>query len=111
MQKFMVLYMAPARVIAKWMQKPESERKEADTKMRADWDAWMKEHSSLIKETSAAGKTKRVSASGVTDVANDIMLYSIVEGESPEAVAEVFASHPHLGIPEATIEVMSVRSM
>ena len=56
--------------------------------------------------TEAGGKTKRVTASGVSDTRNDIMLYSFVEAESHEAAANAFENHPHLQIPQASIEVM-----
>lgn len=111
MQKFLVMYLAPAVEMAEWMKKPEAERKEEERKMMADWQAWMKEHAAMIKETSAAGKTTRITKQGVTDAANDLMLYSIVEGDSAESIAELFKSHPHFGIPGASIEVMPVRPM
>jgi hypothetical protein len=111
MQKFLVMYMAPAAEMAEWMKKPAAERKETEEKMMAEWQAWMKEHASMIKETNAAGKTARITEAGVADAANDLMLYSIVEGESAEAVAEAFAKHPHLGMPHASIEVMPIRPM
>ena len=111
MKNFTVIYMAPASTIEEWMKKPEAQRKDADTKMRADWDAWMKAHADTILNTIALGKTKRVSASGIEDVKNDMMLSSYVQGESAEAVAAVFKDHPHFGIPGATIEIMEVRPM
>ncbi len=103
--------MAPASVIEEWMKKPEAERKNEDDKMRADWNAWMSAHSDTVLNTIALGKTKRVSANGVEDVKNDMMLSSYVQAESSEAIAEVFKDHPHFGIPGATIEIMEARSM
>jgi len=103
--------MAPVAVIAEWMQKPEAERKEAEAKMRAEWDAWMAAHKDAVLNTIALGTTKRVSEAGVEDVKNDMMMSSYVQGESAEAVAEMFKGHPHFGIPGATIEIMEVRQM
>ncbi len=103
--------MAPASTIEEWMKKPEAERKDSETKMKAAWDEWMKGHASTVLNTIALGKTKRVSASGVENVKNDMMLSSYVQGESAEAVAEVFKDHPHFGIPGATIEIMEARQM
>lgn len=103
--------MAPASVIEEWMKKPEAERKNEDEMMRADWNAWMSAHSDTVLNTIALGKTKRVSANGVEDVKNDMMLSSYVQAESSEAIAEVFKDHPHFGIPGATIEIMEARSM
>ncbi len=93
------------------MKTPQADREVQEKQMKADWDAWMAAHASLIKETKAAGKTKRVTSAGVVDARNDIMMYSIVEAESHEAAAEAFVGHPHFTIPEATIEVMAIRSM
>ncbi len=103
--------MAPASIIEEWMKKPEAERKEAEATMKADWDAWVLAHKDSILNTIGLGKTKRVSASGVEDVKNDMMMSSYVQGESVEAVAELFKNHPHFTIPEATIEIMEARQM
>ena len=77
--------------------------------MQADWGRWMHEHAGMISDTAAGGKTKRVTASGVSDTKNDILMYSFVEAESHEAAAKVFENHPHLRIPQSSIEVMYVR--
>jgi hypothetical protein len=37
-----------------------------------------------------------------------MMLYAIVEAESHEAAAKTFEGHPHLQIPQASIEVMEI---
>jgi hypothetical protein len=111
MKNFTVIFMAPAAAIVEWMQKPEAERKDEEAKMKADWDTWMAAHKDTVLNTIALGKTKRVSASGVEDVKNDMMLSSYAQGESAEAVAEVFKDHPHFGIPGATIEIMEARQM
>ena len=111
MKNFTVLYMAPVSIIEEWMKKPEAERKEAETKMKADWDAWVDAHKDTLLNTIALGKTKRVSASGVEDIKNDMLMSSYAQGESAEAVAEIFKDHPHFAIPEATIEIMEVRQM
>ena len=111
MNKFLVLYMAPAAGLEEWSKTDPEVRKVAEEKMRAEWGAWMAGHTGLIKETAGAGKTKRVTSQGSTDVKNDIMLYSVVEGESPEAVASVFQNHPHFGIPNSWIEVMPIHML
>jgi|SRR6185312_7387946 len=111
MNTFLVLFLAPVSVIEGWMKTDKAEREASEKKMQADWNEWMKQHSSMIKETKAAGKTKRVTSKGTADVKNDIMLYSIVEAESQEAAAKIFETHPHLGIPEASIEVMAIKPL
>ncbi len=111
MKTFTAMYLAPTHVIEEWMKKPEDERKAADAKMRADWDAWMAAHARELKGTYALGKTKSVAKDGVHDIKNDMMLYSVVEAETHDDVAKLFADHPHLGIPGATIEIMDTRAM
>lgn len=111
MQKFIVLFLAPVAVIEEWMKTPQEVREAEEKKMREDWDEWMAAHASMIKETNAGGKTKRISGAGVTDAKNDIMLYSIIEAESHDVASNAFIGHPHLTIPQATIEVMAIRSM
>lgn len=103
--------MAPASGVEEWLQKPEAERKVEEEKMKKDWDEWTAAHADTVLNTIALGKTKRISASGIEDVSNDMMLSSYAQGESAEAVAEVFKDHPHFGIPDATIEIMEVTSM
>lgn len=100
--------MAPAEGMKEWMAQPEEVRKADEEKMKADWDAWMAQHKDKISESAGAGKTKRVTASGITDVANDVMLFSMVEAASADEVAKMFEGHPHFGIPNASIDVMPV---
>lgn len=103
--------MAPAAGMEAWMQKPEEERKAEEEKMKQEWDAWTAEHADAVLNSIALGRTKRVSGEGVEDIKNDMMISSYVQGESAEAVAELFKNHPHFGIPGATIEIMEARSL
>jgi hypothetical protein len=111
MKYFSVLYMMPVEELQAWLAKPESERKEAEEQVKGEWDAWVAAHADAIKNTVALGATKRVSAGGVEDTNNGMMLSSYVEAESPEAAAELFKDHPHLKLPGATIEIMETRPM
>ncbi|HEY8539853.1 MAG TPA: hypothetical protein VIL28_13375, partial [Steroidobacteraceae bacterium] len=53
------------------------------------------------------GKTKRISNDGISDIANAIAGYTIVEAESHEAAARLFVNHPHFTIfPGEAVEVM-----
>jgi len=108
LKKFLVLYLAPASVLTDWAKTDPETRMAAEQKMQVEWQKWMADHGDLISNTEAGGKTKRVTASGISDTKNDIMLYSFVEADSHEA-ARAFENHPHLQIPQSTIEVMAVR--
>jgi hypothetical protein len=110
-KKFMVLYLVPAQVMGDWAKTDLETRKTAEEKMRAEWQQWMRDHAGMIAVTEAAGKTKGVTSSGVSDTRNDIILYSIVEAESHDIAAKVFTHHPHLQIPQSSIQVMEIRPM
>lgn len=110
-KRFMVLYLVPTNVIDDWSKTDPKTREPAEQKMRAEWMKWMGEHGKMFVSTEAGGGTKVVTSNGVADTRNDIMLFSIVEAESHEAAAKAFANHPHLGIPQASIQVMAIRPM
>ncbi len=110
-QKFLVLYLIPSAVIADWQKTDAAVREPAQQKMQAEWQQWMGAHASMILSSEAGGKTKKVTKDGVFDTKNDITLYSFIEAESHEAAAKAFENHPHLQIPQSSIEVMAVRPM
>jgi hypothetical protein len=110
-KRFMALYLAPVQVIADWAKTAPETRKAAEEKMRAEWVQWMRDHAPMIAVTEAAGKTKSINLDGVSDTKNDIMLYSIVEAESHEAAARAFERHPHLQIPQSSIQITEIRPM
>jgi len=111
MKYFTVLYKMPVAGLEEWMKKPESERKDAESSLKGEWDAWVASHTKEVQNTIALGATKEVSPQGIRDIKNGLMLSSYVAAESAEAAAELFKNHPHLKIPGATIEVMEARQM
>jgi hypothetical protein len=106
--KFFVTYQMPHTGLDEWMKLPEDERKAQEQQMQSEWNAWMEAHKASITETAGVGKPKRVTAGGIEDSRNDIMMYSFIEADSLEAAADMFKDHPHFGIPGGWIEVMSV---
>ena len=112
MKKFLVTYLAPASVIEEWKKTDPETRKMAEQKMQDEWKKWMSDHARMFADKEAGvGKTKSVTAHGIEDTKNDIMLYAIVEAESQDAAARTFEGHPHLQIPQAAIEVMEIQSL
>ena len=106
MSKFFVLYMAPVASIEQMMASSTPEQRKAG--MDA-WMTWMKTNERALADMGAPlGKTKRVTASGVSAVKNDVTGYTIVEAESHEAAANMLVGHPHLQVPGAYIDVLSV---
>jgi hypothetical protein len=110
-QKFLVLYLIPVSVMADWAQTDRTTREAEEQKMHAAWGKWMGDHGEMIISTEAVGKTKRVTGSRVADIKNDIILCSFVQAESHEAAAKAFENHPHLQIPQSSIEIMYARPM
>ena len=106
MKKFLVLYLTAPSVLENWMKTGAEERKAAESKMQEEWQAWMRANASHIIETAGAGATKRVTKEGIADAKNSVMMYSLVHADSAEEAAKLFEGHPHLGIPEASIEIM-----
>src|SRR5262245_42296725 len=89
MKRFLVTYLAPASVIAEWKKTDPAQRREAETKMQAQWKKWMADNAKMFVNVGAGvGKTKLVNTRGTSDTKNDIMLYSVVQAESHEAAAE-----------------------
>jgi hypothetical protein len=111
LKKFLVLYLVPADVIAGWAKTDPATKKAAEQKMQSDWGRWMSDHATMITLTEGAGKTKVVTSAGIGDTKNDIMLYSIVEAENHDMASAAFTNHPHLTIPQSSIQVMEVKAM
>jgi hypothetical protein len=111
LKKFLVLYLVPGDVMTGWAKTDPAIKKAAEEKMQSDWQRWMDDHAKMFTLTEAAGKTKAVTSAGIGDIKNDIMLYSIVEADNHDIAAKAFADHPHLTIPQSSIEIMEVRAI
>jgi hypothetical protein len=68
----------------------------------------MTEHAAAIVDGGGPlGKTKRASSNGIEDTKNSMVAYVIVQAESHEAAARMFADHPHFAIfPGESVEIM-----
>ena len=110
MKKYIALYMAPITVLEQMMKNSKAEDREKGMKA---WSDWMEENKSSIVEMGAPlGKTKTVTADGVSDTKNEVCGYTIVEADSHEAAAELFKSSPHLtNMQGATIDVLECMEM
>ena len=104
--KYVAIYRAPQSVMEDWMKLPQEERDAQQKKMEADWDVWTQKNAAAIKESAGLGKNVQATAAGAAAVNNDLMMFTIVEAETPEEAAEIFKGHPHFAIPQATIDIM-----
>jgi hypothetical protein len=108
MKKFVAIYLGSAAALANWKATDEQMRKEREKAGMEGWMKWAKEkEGSIVDLGSPLGKTKRINAQGISDTKNEITAYTIVQAESHEAAAELFANHPHFMIfPGESVEVM-----
>jgi hypothetical protein len=108
MKKFLVLYKASPAGFAQMMKAtPEQQKAGMDT-----WMAWGKKAASSIVDMGAPlGKSLRVTPVGVAPSANDLGGYSILQGESKEALADTLKGHPHFMMPESSIEIIELMPM
>ena len=91
LKKFLVLYLVPTEVLASWAKTDPATKKAAEQKMQSDWQRWMGDHAKMITVTEGAGKTKAVTSAGM-------------EADTHDIAAKAFANHPHLTIPQSSIQ-------
>jgi hypothetical protein len=108
MKTFLAVFTGTPASRARWNVLSETERKEREAAGISAWHAWVeKNKKSIIEVGSPLGKTKNVSASGISDIRNNLTGYTVVQAESHEAAARLFENHPHFTIfPGDGIEVM-----
>ena len=108
MKKFLVLYKASPAAFAEVM-KMSAEQQKAGMEL---WTAWAKKAAPAIVDLGTPlGKSLLVTPKGAQPTKNDLGGYSILQGESKEAVADVLAGHPHFMMGDATIEVVEMIPM
>jgi len=108
MKNFLAVYMGSAVGIAEWKMMEEHKRKAQEKAGIEAWGKWvMANQKSIVDTGSPLGKTKRISAQGISDIKNELTAYTIVQAESHEAAARLFENHPHFTIfPGDSIEIM-----
>jgi hypothetical protein len=115
MKRFLAIYLGSSESPAfkQWRAMPEAERAKRDRAGMEAWMRWGKEHEAAIVDQGAPlGKTKRADASGVSDTKNMMSGYVVIEAESHEAAARLFANHPHFSIfPGQSVEIMECLPM
>jgi hypothetical protein len=113
MKKFLAIYLGSASAMEKWKKMDDDKRKPLEKAGMEAWQKWVKTHEKAIVDQGAPlGKTKRISAKGISDTKNEIGAYTVVQAESQEAAAKLFENHPHFTIlPGEAIEVMECLPM
>ena len=113
MTHFLAVFTGSADAMDKWKSMDIAQREAKEKAGMAAWKAWAeKNQSSIVDPGSPLGKTKRVSADGVSDVRNNLAAYTVVQAGSHEAAARLFEQHPHFMIfPGDAVEIMECLPM
>jgi hypothetical protein len=108
MKTFMAVYTGTAEKLAAFKNLDEKERARREEEGMKAWMTWGEKHAaSIVDQGAPLGKTKRVSADGVSDVRNNLAAYTVVKAESYEEAAKMFVNHPHFTIfPGDAVEIM-----
>jgi hypothetical protein len=110
MKRFLAIYLGSkdSPALKRWNAMPETERKERQRMGVEAWMRWGSDHeNSIVDVGTPLGKTKRVDAKGMSDTRNMMTGYVLIEAESHEAAARLFADHPHFSIfPGQSVEIM-----
>ena len=108
MKKFLVLYKASQSGF-------EQMKKSTPEQQKAGMDAWMswskKAGSSIVDMGAPLGKSLRVTPGGASPVVNDLGGYTIMQGESKEALADKMKGHPHFMMADSSIEIVELMPM
>lgn len=109
MAKYMVLYNSTASA-SELMANASPEEMKASM---AEWIKWKDQASKTANFDFGMPlqAVSRVTTDDVTDSDSQVSGYSIMEGDSKEAIMELLKSHPHLKRPGASIDVLEMLSM
>ncbi|MBT9445380.1 MAG: hypothetical protein IV086_06755 [Hyphomonadaceae bacterium] len=110
MKKYMAVFTGTAASRAKsgWDAMDDATRKAREAAGIAAWHKWHADHAGILTDGGGPlGKTKRTGADGVSDIANNLAGYVILQAESHDAAARLFENHPHFTIfPGDGVEIM-----
>lgn len=108
MKAFLAVFTGSAEARARFQILEEPERQARYSSGYQAWGEWVAKHASSIAEGGAPlGRTKKVSASGISDIRNELAAYIVVRAKSHEAAAKLFEGHPHFTLfPGEGVEIM-----
>lgn len=109
MPLFLAVYMMKGENVTRFRAMPKAEQDAVDNKGLPEWEAWDKRHAAAIRNLGGmVGKTTRITRDGtIAPASNDFCGYVIIEADSAEAAAALFADHPHIGtFPGDSVDIM-----
>lgn len=108
MKEFLAIYLGSASAMEGWKNMNEDLRQRQERAGKEAWQKWAKNNEAAILDIGTPlGKTKRVSAQGISERKNQIGAYTIVQAKSHQDAAKLFEMHPHFMIfPGEAVEIM-----
>lgn len=110
MKKFLAVFTGShdSANAAKWSALDPDKRRERERAGMKAWTEWAQKTAKItLDHGGPLSKTKRIDASGISDIRNQMSAYVVVEAESQEAAAKLFVNHPHFSIfPGDGVDVM-----
>jgi hypothetical protein len=110
MKRFLAIYIGTEAALerARWNKLDEPKRREVQASGIKAWMEWgTTQSAAIVDQGGPLGKTKRVSPQGTSDIKNTMTGYVIVQAESHEDAAKLFANHPHFTVfPGDSVEIM-----
>jgi hypothetical protein len=108
MPHFLAVYTMAPEALARFRERPEDEQNAVDDTGLPAWEAWEKTHATMIVDKGGmVGGTLRASPSGIAPSSNAICGYIVVEAQSIDEAAAIFADHPHFSIfPGDGVDIM-----
>jgi hypothetical protein len=102
MKKYLVLYHAP---VSAREQMAAATPEQAKAGMDA-WMTWAKKAGNAIADLGAPlGNGRSIKGTAVSGSGGTVVGYSILQADSMEAIMKVLNDHPHLRMPNSSIEV------
>lgn len=109
MPLFLAVLLMKGENVGRFRALPKAEQDAVDARGVPEWGAWEQRHAaSIVKKGGMVGKNIRITRDGsIAPVANDFCGYLIVEADTAEAAAALFADHPHIGtFPGDAVDIM-----
>lgn len=113
MKQFLAIFTGSATAMDEWKALEPAVRAEREQAGIEAWQQWVTDHAdAIVQPGSPLGRTKRISAEGITDIRNALGACTVVQAGSHELAAAMFSGHPHFTIfPGDGIEVMECLPM
>jgi hypothetical protein len=108
MTRFMVLYRSP---FSAEEQMANADQAQAQAGMDA-WMTWAKEAGEAVVDLGMPmGTGRHLDGSKVTPSTSDVAGYSILQADSLDDIVKLLERHPHLGVPQNSLEVQPILAM